>query len=449
VPKPSRFLLGFLAGVASAALVVALTGQRSSAAPYEDLSVFSAVLRLVRDNYVDPVNESTLVRGAVKGMLGELDPHSSYLDPEANEELQSDTRGEFHGVGLEIARNAEGVIEVIAPFEGSPAARAGVRPRDRIVEICPTEVPKDWSSPCRVTKGLEVYEAVSLMRGPLGSAVTLKLMREGFEQPQPYTLKRAIVKVPSVRGRLVEPGYGYVRIAQFQEGTAQDLRAEQARLVRESGGKLAGLVLDLRDNPGGLLDQAVAVADLWLAEGTIVSTRGRVASQVQSYDAKSDGEEEFPIAVLVNGGSASASEIVAGALQDRKRALIVGEQTFGKGSVQTVFELPGNAGLRLTTARYYTPLGRSIQEIGVKPDIVVRADALTALAPAPEGPRERDLAGHLSAEKTPMRGPEREAGPDVQLARAVEVLKSWTYFDGLRAARREKAPARTADARPR
>ncbi len=433
MPKPSRFLLGFLAGVASAAAVVVVAGQRSSAAPYEDLSVFSAVLRLVRDNYVDPVNESTLVRGAVRGMLAELDPHSSYLDAEANEELQSDTRGEFHGVGLEIARNADGVIEVIAPFEGSPAARAGVRPRDLIVEVCPTDPPREWSAPCRATKGMEVYEAVEVMRGPLGSAVTLKLMREGFEQPEPYTLKRAIVKVPSVRGRLLEPGYGYLRIAQFQEGTAQDLRAQQARLIRESGGRLAGLVLDLRDNPGGLLDQAVAVADLWLASGPIVSTQGRVASQVQSYAAKPDGEAEFPLAVLVNGGSASASEIVAGALQDRKRALIVGEQTFGKGSVQTVFELPGNSGLRLTTARYYTPLGRSIQEVGVKPDIVVREDVASVPAPPRDGPRERDLAGHLAAE-TPAAGP-AEAAPDVQLARAVEVLKSWTYFDGLQAGR--------------
>ncbi len=452
--RPSRFLIGFLAGCVAAAAALLVSGQRGFAAAYEDLTVFSGVLRMIRDSYVEPVDESKLIRGAVRGMLAELDPHSSYLDPEANAELKVDTRGEFHGVGLEIAKSEDGYIQVVAPIEGTPAARAGVRARDRIIEICPTDPPKEWGAPCKSAKGMEVDEAVALMRGPLGSTVTIQLFREGFEQPEPYTLKRAVVKVVSVRGRLLEPGYAYLRITQFQENTARDLRAKQAQLEKENGKPFAGLVLDLRDNPGGLLDQAVAVADLWLEGGRIVSTKGRLPSLAQEFEAKPDGEGDFPIVVLVNAGSASASEIVAGALQDQHRALVVGAQTFGKGSVQTLFELPGNAGLRLTTALYYTPSGRSIQEVGIKPDIPVRADVLEVHPPDPrDALRERDHAGHLRNGHTPPSGaapPEPAAdaqdAPDVQLARAVEVLKSWTYFDRLEQARRERAGKHTADA---
>ena len=460
-PSPSprratlRFLTGALAGVALSGIVflTAVPNPTQAASRYEDLSLFSNVLRLVRENYVEPVDETTLIRGAVRGMLLQLDPHSSYMDPEAHKEMQIDTRGEFHGLGIEITKRRDGYIEVVSPIEGTPAWRAGVRPQDQIVAICPTVVPKDWSQPCRNTKAMDLHEAVSLMRGKKGTRITIRIFRKGFEKPQPFTIQRAVVKVVSVDGRMLEKGYGYLRIRSFQEHTAEDLRAKAAKLHKEAGGSLSGLVLDLRDNPGGLLDQAVKVADIWLTEGLVVETRGRVSSQQQEFRAGPDEDGDYPVVVLVNSGSASASEIVAGALQDHHRALLLGTQTFGKGSVQTVFPLPDNSGLRLTTALYYTPSGRSIQEVGIEPDIEV-ASREEAVAEAPTRTlREKDLEGHFTQKDA---GGENGDAPDVggaatttdfQLARALEVLKSWTYFDRLRAAR-DGAPQRSAKARP-
>ncbi len=455
-----RFVLGFFSGgLLAAMLVFGLEGRDSHAASrYEDLSLFSSVLRLVRENYVEPVDERKLIRGAVRGMLQELDPHSSYLDPDAHKEMQIDTRGEFHGLGIEISKRRDGFIEVVSPIDGTPAWRAGIRAQDQIVAICPTEPPEEWDGPCHTTKGMDLHEAVSLMRGRKGTKITIRILREGFERPEPYTIVRDVVKVVSVEGRVLEPGYAYVRIRSFQERTADDLRRVLRRLHEETDAPFAGLVLDMRDNPGGLLDQAVKVADTWLGDGLVVYTKGRVESQQQEFRARPEDDGEYPMVVLVNAGSASASEIVAGALQDQHRALLLGLPTFGKGSVQTVYPLEDRSGLRLTTALYYTPSGRSIQEVGIEPDIVVEP-AVNGEGRVPRRLRERDLEGHFTQEEadpdaepeqTPDRGEEAGEegegtpveGADVQLERAVEVLKSWTYFERLRRSR--DAPVQAA-----
>ena len=435
-----RLLLTFLAGIVAAVLVTSLSSSVTSlaASRYEDLSLFTSVLNLVRRNYVEPVDDSTLVRGAVHGMLQELDPHSSFMDIEAYKEMQVDTRGEFHGLGIEITKRKDGYIEVVSPIEGTPADRAGIRARDQIVSICPTEVPEDWTEECRSSKNMTLFEAVNLMRGRKGTEISIEVFREGFERPEMFTVVRDVVKIVSVSGRMLEPGYAYVRIRAFQETTIDDLEAVLEKLHAETEGGFDGLVLDMRDNPGGLLDQAVKVANAWLSEGLVVYTKGRVDSQRQDFTAHAEGTEPgYPIAVLVNEGTASASEIVAGALQDQHRALVIGKQTFGKGSVQTVYPLEGGSGLRLTTALYYTPSGRSIQEVGISPDISVSRHVTVAAA-------EGELERHFTIEDADpsQSGPEGDEplvlsggaddGTDVQLARAVEVLKSWTYFERLR-----------------
>lgn len=462
----STFLAGALAG---ALLLGGGTVPVSGASPrYEDLNLFSSVLDLVRKNYVGQVDEEKLVQGALRGMLQELDPHSSYLDPDAHKEMQVDTRGEFFGLGIEITKRPDGVIEVVSPIDGTPAAAAGVKPKDQIVSICPKPRPEGWTEECRLTKTMTLFEAVKLMRGPRGSAITIQLFREGFDRPKPHTISRDAVKVASVDGRILEPGYAYVRIRSFQERTDQDLLATLHRLHEESKEPWKGLVIDLRDNPGGLLDQAVKVADTWLENGLIVYTQGRVESQRQEFKAHVDGQEpDYPIVVLVNAGSASASEIVAGALQDQRRALVLGRHTFGKGSVQTVYPLEDGSGLRLTTALYYTPAGRSIQEVGIAPDL----DVLGAGEPegeSEEGPakrtREKDLEHHFThreaqpgavppkappeapPEATPSpEAPVEEPSPapdaspsaatpgtedaDPQLTRALEVLENWSQYE--------------------
>lgn len=460
-----RFFFGFFAGALLASVLVVAGGGSGTwaATRYEDLSLFSSVLRLVRENYVEPVDEQKLIRGAVRGMLQELDPHSSYLDPDAHKEMQIDTRGEFHGLGIEISKRRDGFIEVVSPIDGTPAWRAGVRAQDQIVAICPTEPPEEWAEPCKSTKTMDLHEAVQLMRGRKGTKITIRIYREGFEKPEPYTIQRDVVKVASVEGRMLEPGYGYLRIRSFQERTAEDLQDTLRHLHEENGGEFDGLVLDLRDNPGGLLDQAVKVADVWLRDGLVVYTQGRVESQRQQFEAQPDAEAGYPMVTLVNAGSASASEIVAGALQDHHRALLLGGPTFGKGSVQTVYPLEDRSGLRLTTALYYTPSGRSIQEVGIEPDIVFeRRGEDEERGARPRAIRERDLEGHFTredadpgaeqpagAQEAPEEGDEAgeagEAEPeDAQLGRAVEVLKSWTYFENLRRAQAEEAPVRAA-----
>ncbi len=460
-----RLLLTFLSGVVVAAVVSVVAGTVGSVAAtrYEDLSLFTSVMNLVRRNYVEEIDESRLVRGALRGMLEELDPHSSFLDSDAYHEMQVDTKGEFHGLGIEITKRRDGFIEVVSPIEGTPAARAGVRARDQIISICPTEKPEDWTEDCRTTKNMTLFDAVNLMRGTRGSKITIEILRESFEKPQRFTITRDVVKVVSVSGRILEPGYAYVRIRAFQERTIQDLKKVLESLHGEGAKEpFHGLVLDMRDNPGGLLDQAVKVADEWLADGLVVYTKGRVDSQIHEFRAHGQGTEpSYPIVVLVNEGTASASEIVAGALQDHSRALVIGTQTFGKGSVQTVYPLEAGNGLRLTTALYYTPGGRSIQEVGITPDIVVRAlerlaerDAEGGEADTPRRVRERDLEGHFTQEEAapPETGESAEGGSqygeDVQLARAVEVLKSWTYFDKLNRGRVGESVQATAPQAP-
>jgi len=468
-PTTVRSILLFAAGAAAATVFLGPGPSGSvAAARYEDLSLFTSVMHLVRRNYVEEVDETELIRGAVRGMLAELDPHSAYMDPDAHKEMQIDTRGEFHGLGIEISKRRDGYIEVVSPIEGTPAWRAGIKAKDQITAICPTVKPEGWLEDCKTTKNMTLFDAVKLMRGKRGSEITIRIFREGFERPQAFTIARDVVKVASVEGRSLEPGYGYLRLRSFQERTSNDLEKALGKVVKESGGQLQGLVLDLRDNPGGLLDQAVRVADLWLGDGLIVYTKGRVENQQQEFKARADGsEQEYPIVVLVNAGSASASEIVAGALQDQGRALVLGEHTFGKGSVQTVYPLEDGSGLRLTTALYYTPAGRSIQEVGITPDITVAAKAAAAgegeaegaeAAEAAEdegGPlREKDLERHFlhPEDEEPVAPPgarphielpgaEAGAEPaapgeegDVQLARGLEVLKSWSYFEKLRGA---------------
>ncbi|HKJ23728.1 MAG TPA: S41 family peptidase [Myxococcota bacterium] len=466
-----RFLVPFASGVAAAALFLGLTGSVSSLAAtrYEDLNLFTSVLNLVRKNYVEPVDESALIEGAVRGMLDTLDPHSSYLAPDVYKEMQVDTKGEFAGLGIEIAKRRDGYIEVISPIEGTPAQRAGVHARDMIVGICPTKPPDDWKEPCRGTKNMSLVEAVKLMRGRKGTKITIQIEREGFEVPQPYTIVRDIVKIVSVDHELLDGGYGYVRLRAFQERTGRDLRDALGALRSERGsGDLTGVVLDLRDNPGGLLDQAVEVADVWLSDGLVVYTKGRVESQRHEFRAHPEETEGgYPMVVLVNAGTASASEIVAGALQDQDRALVLGTRSFGKGSVQTIIPLEDGSGLRLTTALYYTPGDRSIQEVGIEPDIVVEVPPQTAeqaVAAQRRRVREADLEGHFTIEDAdPKAAPVENEGPadveeapddegtegepqadapkaeDLQLARALEVLKSWSYFERLSAANRSRS----------
>ncbi|MBX3028099.1 S41 family peptidase [bacterium] len=402
---------------------------------YQNIESFANVLTMVQKNYVDEVGTDKLIDGAINGMLASLDPHSAYLSPDLYKELQVDTRGSFGGLGIEITQR-NGVLTVVSPIEDTPAFRAGVRSGDQIIKI-----DKDF------TKDMTLMEAVKLMRGPEGTPIKLTLRREHAPDWITLTLKREIIQIKSVKARVLEPHYGYLRITQFQERTEHDAKAALQQLEKESGG-LQGLVLDLRNNPGGLLSQAVKVSDLFLDSGLVVYTEGRLENQEQKFYAhKGPIAEDFPMIVLVNGGSASASEIVAGALQDHKRALVLGTQTFGKGSVQTILPLAdGDAAIRLTTARYYTPNGRSIQATGITPDIVMELQPAAAQQnAAPEGLepiRERNLPGHL--EHPSLEGQEEPApeqgggaandampGPDAadpQLDRALELLKSWNVF---------------------
>jgi carboxyl-terminal processing protease len=411
---------------------------------YESLEAFTNILSIVKKNYVEDVETKNLVNGAINGMLSSLDPHSAYLTPELYKELQMDTQGRFGGLGIEITVKG-GILTVVSPIEDTPAAKAGVKPGDQIFKI------ED-----EFTKDMTLVDAVKKMRGPKGTKITISIKREGVPELIDFTLMRDTIRVQSVRSRNLEEGYGYIRLAQFQERSDRDLQKALEKMVAEKAG-LKGLVLDLRNNPGGLLTQAVRVADLFLDSGLIVYTEGRIESQKQKYFAQKDGSWlDFPIVVLVNGGSASASEIVAGALQDHKRAIVLGTKTFGKGSVQTILPLDDSSALRLTTARYFTPKGRSIQAMGIVPDIIVESTPPTeAKADEKRRPslREENLPGHLqnqqNQQQTPNSQPEQgdkerekqipSSGPtgddsidnDAQLKRALDLLKSWDVFKQL------------------
>src|SRR5947207_4523597 len=362
--------------------------QRVDAVPkesYEGLETFTNILSIIQKNYVDEVQTKQLIEGAINGMLAALDPHSAYLTPDLYRELQVDTKGSFGGLGIEIT-NRNGVLTVVSPIEDTPAYRAGVKSGDQIMKING-----------EFTKDMTLVDAVKKMRGPKDTKVTLTLKRENTPEVFDVTMTREIIKIQSVKWKKLEPGYGYVRLTQFQERTDDDLERALKALDKETAG-LQGLVLDLRNDPGGLLTQAVRVADLFLESGLIVYTDGRLENQKQKYFAHKPGTwSDFPMVVLVNGGTASASEIVAGALQDHKRSLILGTQTFGKGSVQTILPLDDNSALRLTTARYYTPSGRSIQATGIVPDLVMDQTAVLAKADKSGLLREANLPRHLES----------------------------------------------------
>ena len=336
----------------------AASQSTNNADTYEQLRLFGDVFEKVRADYVEEVTDEQLVENAINGMLAALDPHSSYLNAKSFEEMQVQTRGEFGGLGIEVTME-NGVIKVVSPIDDTPAFRAGLQPGDYIVELDGQPV-----------MGLTLAEAVDKMRGPVDSDIKLTIQR-GQDEPFEVTLTRAVIKIQSVRSRLEGTDVAYLRITSFSEQTDTGLENQFKKIKEQAGGKLVGIVLDLRNNPGGLLDQAVAVSDAFLDKGEIVSTRGRHADDAQRYNARSgDIAEGLPIVVLINGGSASASEIVAGALQDHHRAILLGTKSFGKGSVQTIVPVPGHGAIRLTTARYFTPSGRSIQALGIDPDIV-------------------------------------------------------------------------------
>lgn len=413
-------------GAALTVAVGAVAGPRKPERKFEKLDVFARVLSYVESNYVEEIDEQKLVYGAVKGMMRTLDPHSDFMTPTEFADMRADTDGEFGGVGIEINDDG-GVIVIVEPIAGSPAAKAGLLPGDRIVAI--DGVP---------TKTRPGVETSSRLRGRPGTTVKLTVERKGWDGAHELTLSRELIHVKAVEARLLEPGIGYIKIKQFQERTSDEVAAALGRLKSDSGGSLTGLVLDLRGNPGGLLDQAVKVSDLFLDGGVIVSTVGRNGKKLEEEVARDAGTYiDFPMVVLVNGGSASASEIVAGALQDHGRALLVGTQTFGKGSVQSVYELADGSGLKLTVARYYTPSGRSIQEKGITPDVVVEQLDDGKLKDAKVGEplqRERDLDGHLrnpqgaDGEAT-FKEPARELlDHDYQLRTAFQTLSSWKRF---------------------
>ncbi len=422
-----RILLGLLL----LAVLLPFAPGRGLAAPadetrddYHQLRRLTDVLGLIRSSYVEDVPIDHLIDGAIEGMLASLDPHSGYMPPEVFEEMQVDTLGEFGGLGIEVTME-DGVLTIVTPLEGTPAFRAGLQPGDQIVKIDD-----------QLTKGMDIMEAVRLMRGEAGSSVHLTVARPGQEGLVEVSLVREIIKIHSVKARLLDNGVGYVRLAQFQEHTAEDLHAALGDLLREAEGPLTGLILDLRNNPGGLLEQAVAVADAFLTEGLIVYTEGRDPESVLKFSARDDGDEpECPLVVLINSGSASASEIVAGALHDHGRALLMGTRSFGKGSVQTIIPLEGGAGLRLTTARYYTPSGISIQARGIQPDVVVRP-LVSVKQEETEPLREADLANHFD---TPANGRNEKPAQsrlteqdqkDYQLMRAYDLLRGLKLFSG-------------------
>jgi carboxyl-terminal processing protease len=409
---------------------------RSFARPnYADLALLSNVLHLVDQHYVNEVDDRQLIEGALKGMLDVLDPHTTYLAPDLYREVQLDTKGEFEGLGIEITKGESGFVTVVSPIDGTPAMRAGIRSRDEIVAVCPELTDES----CMSTKDMSLLEAVKHMRGPRGSQILIQVMREGMQTPTPYVIVREAIKVPSVTVRKLDSGITYARISQFQERTAEDLRDR----LKDSG-EIQGVVLDLRDNPGGLLDQSVKMADLFLEDGLIVFSEGRAGVNRMEWSANTaDTQPNYPMVVLVNGGSASASEIVAGALQDHKRALVLGSETFGKGSVQTIIPLDDGSGLRLTTAFYYLPSGRSIQEVRIQPDVKIEPFTqaeLTAIEEEQQGRTfgEEHLQGHLttsrarpSEEQAELDRKERDLR-DRQLQHAVDLLKSWNIFSTLR-----------------
>src|SRR5712692_7469964 len=431
--------LGLIAAAAGAVFLFTLH-QDVGAAPsntsdsYKQLDLFGDVFELVRADYVDDVTDETLIEGAINGMLTALDPHSNYLNSKNFNDIKVQTRGEFGGLGIEVSMES-GLVKVVSPIDDTPAAHAGLKPGDLITHLNGTPV-----------QGLTLPEAVEKMRGPINTDINLTIRREGKE-PFDVKLTRANIKIQSVRSHIEGDNIGYIRITSFNEQTDVGLNNTMKNLKQQANNKLIGIVLDLRNNPGGLLDQAVAVSDAFLDKGEIVSTRGRRADDAQRYNARPGAKAAsgLPIAVLINGGSASASEIVAGALQDHHRAILLGTRSFGKGSVQTIIPLAGHGAMRLTTARYYTPSGRSIQAKGIDPDIVVdaakiehapKADDKTAKAGDKPGDKPGDKKddkadkSETATEQSTIDPSVMGTADDYQLARAVDMLRGIALFNG-------------------
>ena len=371
--------LGVFAATVAVVVVFSLRQDIGAATPnsaetYKQLNLFGEVFERVRSNYVSDVNDDSLIESAINGMLTSLDPHSNYMNTKNFNDMKVQTRGEFGGLGIEVSME-NGLVKVVSPIDDTPAARAGLKPGDLITQLDGEPV-----------QGMTLPEAVEKMRGPINSEIKLTIRREGRD-PFDVKLTRATIRIQSVRSHMEGDDIGYIRITTFNEQTDVGLNSAMKSLKQQAGAKLRGLIVDLRNNPGGLLDQAVAVSDAFLDKGEIVSTRGRRSDDAQRYNARpGDVASGLPIVVLINGGSASASEIVAGALQDHHRAILLGTKSFGKGSVQTIIPLAGHGAMRLTTARYYTPSGRSIQAKGIDPDIVVEAAKIDA-APDKTGPK--------------------------------------------------------------
>lgn len=395
---------------------------------YKNIEIFSEVLRKIEKNYVEETVPRELIYGAIKGLVGTLDPHSFFMSPDEYKELMIETKGSFTGVGIELTIRDK-VLTVVSPIEGTPAFEAGIQAGDKIIMI------EDKS-----TEDTSIMEAVKLIRGPKGSKVKLTIRRSGLEKPIEFVITRDVIPIRSVRSSFLPSDIGYIRISNFQSDTGQELSKTLEDL--ENKRKLGGLVLDLRNNPGGLLSQAVEVADEFLDSGLIVSIKGRDDKEEKSIAHKDNKPRKYPMIVLVNGGSASAAEIVAGALQDNKKALILGTATFGKGSVQTLYPLSDGSGLRLTTALYFTPKGRSIQAEGIKPDIevVFVPPQEEVTEKKPQILRERDLEGHIEKEPPEPKGDQEEGVlPDVlkridddnQLRRAIQILQSWNIFSAM------------------
>src|SRR5215211_5787960 len=407
--KTSLVLLGAAAGAALTLLVsqprVMFIGGAAKAAvadTYRQLNLFGDVFERVRSDYVERPDDGKLVESAINGMLQGLDPHSSYMDPKSFKDMQIQTRGEFGGLGIEVTME-EGLVKVVAPIDDTPAHKAGVMAGDIITHLDDEPV-----------QGLTLNQAVEKMRGPVNTKIRIRISRKGIEKPVEVSITRDVIRVRSVRSHMEGEDIGYIRVTQFNEQTTEGVRRAITDMSNQAGDKLRGFVLDLRNNPGGLLDQAISVSDAFLEKGEIVSTRGRNAEETQRYNARAgDLTKGKPIIVLINGGSASASEIVAGALQDHKRATVIGTRSFGKGSVQTIIPLgSGNGALRLTTARYFTPAGRSIQAKGIIPDIEVLQEVPDELKTRTETKGEASLRGHLKAEGQEETGSQSYIPPD-------------------------------------
>jgi len=419
------FIIGYMVGEHGERIVSAVTDKN-----YESLKLFSDVLYIIQKDYVEEPKVDKLVEGAINGMLNTLDPHSSYMPPDVYKEMQVETQGKFGGLGIEITIKDD-ILTVVSPIEDTPAYQAGIKAGDQIVKIGE-----------EFTKNMTMFDAVKKLRGKEGTKVTLTIMREGFTQPKDFTLTRATIQIKSVKSKIVDERIGYIRITQFQEQTTRDFRKALAELESKVP-SLQGLILDLRNNPGGLLDSAVEVSDEFIDSGLIVYTEGRSEGQRMEFKAKNNGpKHHHPMIVLVNAGSASGSEIVAGALQDYGLAVLLGTRTFGKGSVQTVIPLDNGGGLRLTTAKYFTPKGRSIHAKGIEPDVIVedKTEAEGVSSPKVRIMREKDLENFYrnatpkeKSDDVPKEVTEKKQGEnadDPQLKRAIGILKSWEIFKG-------------------